>query len=101
MNPKLAVVLVAMLLAGSAGTAIAQDANSGGPPNGGTATTPRVPRSLGDTSDADVKAEYEEGIPYAPCPASVRFPNGRQMCLGMPAYHGGDPVGGEGDGAPD
>ena len=43
------------------------------PPSGGPA------RSL-----ADVKEETEANIPYRPCPANVRFPNGLQACLGLP-----------------
>jgi hypothetical protein len=33
---------------------------------------------------ADIKEETEAGIRYQPCPANVRFPNGQQMCLGLP-----------------
>ena len=33
---------------------------------------------------ADIKEETEAGIVYQPCPANVRFPNGQQMCLGLP-----------------
>src|SRR5215813_7114146 len=44
------------------------------PPSGGPA------RTL-----ADIKEETEAGIRYQPCPANVRFPNGQQMCLGLPA----------------
>jgi len=39
--------------------------------------TPRAAPKIGETSDAAVKAEYLEAIPYKPCPANVRFPNGR------------------------
>jgi hypothetical protein len=41
---------------------------------------------IGETKDADIKAEYLESIPYKPCPANVRFPNGQQRCLGLPGY---------------
>jgi hypothetical protein len=44
---------------------------------------PHVP-TLGETQDADIKSEYLEAIPYKPCPANVRFPNGQQACLGLP-----------------
>jgi hypothetical protein len=47
---------------------------------------PRTPPTIGDTKDADIKAEYLEAIPYKPCPANVRFPNGEQMCLGLPGH---------------
>jgi hypothetical protein len=47
-------------------------------------TAPRTPPAIGETKDADIKAEYLETIPYKPCPANVRFPNGRQVCLGLP-----------------
>jgi hypothetical protein len=43
------------------------------PPCGGPART-----------TADIKEETEAGIVYQPCPANVRFPNGQQMCLGLP-----------------
>jgi hypothetical protein len=49
-----------------------------------TPTAPRTPPAIGETKDADIKAEYLEAIPYKPCPANVRFPNGRQACLGLP-----------------
>jgi hypothetical protein len=63
--------------------------SSAGTPSDGTSSdkTPnaaRIPHSIGDTADADIKAEYEERLPYKPCPASVRFPNGQQVCLGGP-----------------
>ena len=35
---------------------------------------------------ADIKEETEPGITYQPCPANVRFPNGQQMCLGLPGF---------------
>ena len=44
---------------------------------------PHVP-TLSQTQDADIKSEYLEAIPYKPCPANVRFPNGQQACLGLP-----------------
>jgi hypothetical protein len=50
---------------------------------GGKSAAPKI----GETKDADIKAEYLEAVPYQPCPANVRFPNGQQMCLGLP----GDP----------
>jgi len=49
-----------------------------------TPTAPRSPPAIGGTQDADIEAEYLEAIPYKPCPANVRFPNGQQMCLGLP-----------------
>ena len=45
-----------------------------------------APPKLNETQDADTKAEYLESIPYKPCPASVRFPNGQQACLGLPGH---------------
>jgi hypothetical protein len=47
-------------------------------------TAPRHVPTLGETTDADIKSEYLEAIPYKPCPANVRFPNGQQACLGLP-----------------
>jgi hypothetical protein len=47
-------------------------------------TAPRHVPTLGETKDADIKAEYLEAMPYQPCPANVRFPNGQQTCLGLP-----------------
>jgi hypothetical protein len=44
----------------------------------------RAPPKINETQDADTKAEYLESIPYKPCPASVRFPNGQHACLGLP-----------------
>jgi hypothetical protein len=41
-----------------------------------------APPKINETQDADTKAEYLESIPYKPCPASVRFPNGQHACLG-------------------
>jgi hypothetical protein len=58
----------------------------GGPKSGGTANGPHTAPNIADTSDASVKAEYEERVPYIPCPADVRFPNGHQACLGLPEY---------------
>src|SRR5580704_8718200 len=68
---------------------------TGGPPSGG----PPGERSSSDkpSSDkppnlgpartlADIKEETEAGITYQPCPANVRFPNGQQMCLGLPGF---------------
>jgi len=58
-----------------------QSGNPSGNPSG---TAPRTLPTLGQTQDADIKAEYLEAIPYKPCPANVRFPNGQQRCLGLP-----------------
>ena len=68
---------------------------TGGPPSNG----PPGERSSSDkpSSDkppnlgpartlADIKEETEAGITYQPCPANVRFPNGQQMCLGLPGF---------------
>jgi hypothetical protein len=50
-------------------------------------TTPRpAPPKIGETQDADKKAEYLESKHYMPCPSDVRFPNGQQACLGLPGY---------------
>jgi len=49
-------------------------------------TDTRTPPKIADTTDADIKAEYLEAIPYKPCPSNVRFPNGQQMCLGFPGH---------------
>ena len=51
-------------------------------PGGKSAAAPKID----ETKDADVKAEYLEAVPYQPCPANVRFPNGQQMCLGLPGH---------------
>jgi len=48
-----------------------------------TAQRPAAPK-VDETQDAQKKAEYLESIPYKPCPANVRFPNGQQVCLGLP-----------------
>jgi hypothetical protein len=48
-----------------------------------TAPKPNAPK-MDETQDAKIKAEYLEAIPYRPCPANVRFPNGQQVCLGLP-----------------
>jgi hypothetical protein len=58
----------------------------GGPPSSGTPNAPHTPPNIANTSDADIKAEYEERVPYKPCPADVRFPNGQEACLGQPEY---------------
>jgi hypothetical protein len=50
-----------------------------------TAQRPAAP-DINQTQDAKVKEEYLESRPYIPCPADVRFPNGRQACLGLPWY---------------
>ena len=83
---KLAAVLAAVLFAGSASTALAQDAPAGKPPSSGapgerppSSTPPGQARTL-----ADIKDETEAGLIYEPCPANVRFSNGQQMCLGLP-----------------
>ena len=49
-----------------------------------TPTVPSTPPTIRETKDADIMAEYLESIPYKPCPANVRFPNGQQVCLGLP-----------------
>jgi hypothetical protein len=76
-HPKLAVILAAVLFAGSASAALAQDTGGEKPPSGGPGRT-----------TADIKEETEAGIAYQPCPANVRFPSGQQMCLGLPAGPG-------------
>ena len=142
-HPKLAVVLAAVLFAGSASAALAQGTGraptpgtggggtgfaptpgigTGAMPGTGITPTPGIgtgspsnitptpgselPQSLRHThrrpseqrgsgrekapsggparSLADIKEETEAGIVYQPCPANVRFPNGQQMCLGLP-----------------
>ena len=74
--------------------------NPGGTPTGGAPSSgPPGERSSSDkpSSDkppnlgparilADIKEETEAGITYQPCPANVRFPNGQQMCLGLPGF---------------
>jgi hypothetical protein len=55
-------------------------------PDNPSVPIPRAAPKIGETQDADVKAEYLEAIPYKPCPANVRFSNGRQACLGLPGY---------------
>jgi hypothetical protein len=47
---------------------------------------PQATPKIDETQDAEIKAEYLEAIPYKPCPANVRFLNGRQACLGLPGY---------------
>jgi hypothetical protein len=49
-----------------------------------------APPKINETQDADTKAEYLESIPYKPCPASVRFPNGQHACLGFPGHPNSD-----------
>jgi hypothetical protein len=49
-----------------------------------------APPKINETQDADTKAEYLESIPYKPCPASVRFPNGQHACLGGPGPQNSD-----------
>jgi hypothetical protein len=68
---------------------------TGGPPSSGppgersSSDKPSSdkPPSLGPARTlADIKEETEAGIVYQPCPANVRFPNGQQMCLGLPGF---------------
>ena len=68
---------------------------TGGPPSGGppgersSSDKPLSdkPPNLGPARTlADIKEETEAGITYQPCPANVRFPNGQQMCLGLPGF---------------
>jgi hypothetical protein len=66
-----------------------QSGNQSGDQSGGKSgnklgTAPRHVPTLGETTDAGIKSEYLEAIPYKPCPANVRFPNGQQACLGLP-----------------
>ena len=61
-----------------------QSGNQSGDQSGGKSAAPRHVPTLGETTDADIKSEYLEAIPYKPCPANVRFPNGQQACLGLP-----------------
>jgi hypothetical protein len=85
---KLAAVLAAALIAGSASTTLAQTTTGkeGEPPSSSAGEKP----SSGSTSQArtlaDIKDETEAGLIYRPCPANVRFPNGQQMCLGLPGF---------------
>jgi hypothetical protein len=50
-----------------------------------TAPPPASPNII-ETQDAKIRAEYLEALPYKPCPANVRLPNGQQVCLGLPRY---------------
>jgi hypothetical protein len=50
-----------------------------------TTQRPAAP-DINKTQDAKIKEEYLESKPYIPCPADVRFPNGQQVCLGLPWY---------------
>jgi hypothetical protein len=62
-----------------------QSGNKSGDKSGNKlGAAPRHVPTLGETTDADIKSEYLEAIPYKPCPANVRFPNGQQACLGLP-----------------
>src|SRR5215813_10763053 len=90
---------------GGTGFAPTPGIGTGAPPNiaptPGIGTTPNPPGTLtggppssgpsgekppsGGAGPADIKEETEAGIRYQPCPANVRFPNGQQMCLGLPA----------------
>jgi hypothetical protein len=82
---RLAVVLAAVLFAGSASTAFAQ--GTGGPPGEEKSPSENRPPSGGPArTTADIKEETEAPIPYQPCPANVRFQNGQQMCLGLPGH---------------
>jgi hypothetical protein len=87
---KLAVVLAAVLFAGSASTALAQGTPSSGPagekPSGEKPSGEKPPSGGPARTTADIKEETEAGIPYQPCPANVRFPHGQQMCLGLPGF---------------
>jgi hypothetical protein len=64
--------------------------SSAGPPGEGTPSekAPNAgPASAGQPRTlADIKEETEAGLTYQPCPANVRFPNGQQMCLGLPGF---------------
>jgi hypothetical protein len=72
---------------------------TGGPPSSGPsgekASGEKPPSGGPARSLADIKEETEASIPYKPCPANVRFPNGQQMCLGFPGpgrpYRAGRP----------
>ena len=81
---KLAVILAAVLFAGSASTALAQ--GTGGPPGDRPPSGTPQRGTPPDRTLADIKEETEAGIIYQPCPANVRFPNGQQMCLGLPGF---------------
>jgi hypothetical protein len=72
-------IVVAALIStlAAAGGALAETAQGPGAPK------PAAPK-MDETQDAKIKAEYLEAIPYRPCPANVRFPNGQQVCLGLP-----------------
>jgi hypothetical protein len=63
---------------------------SNGPPGEGSSSdkpSSDKPPNLGPARTlADIKEETEAGITYQPCPANVRFPNGQQMCLGLPGF---------------
>jgi len=83
---KLAEVFAAVLFAGSASTALAQDTPSVKPPSSG-APGDRPPSGTPQARTlADIKDETEAGLVYEPCPANVRFSNGQQMCLGLPGF---------------
>ena len=105
-NPRIVIAVAAVLLLGSGELGFAQSGGGTGTPGGlpaggaaGPGTAPvgvggRAPASgksaaapkIGETRDADLKAEYLEAVPYQPCPANVRFPNGQQMCVGLPGH---------------
>jgi hypothetical protein len=72
-------IVVAALIStlAAAGGALAETAQGPGAPK------PTAPK-MDETQDAKIKAEYLEAIPYRPCPANVRFPNGQQVCLELP-----------------
>ena len=70
-----------------AGTLTGGPPSSGPPGESSSSDKPSSdkPPSLGPArSLADIKEETEAGIVYQPCPANVRFPNGQQICLGLP-----------------
>jgi hypothetical protein len=82
---KLAAVLAAVLIAGNAGTGLAQGTGKEGVPPSSDAPGDRPPSGTPQARTlADVKEETEAGLTYQPCPANVRFSNGQQMCLGLP-----------------
>jgi hypothetical protein len=53
-------------------------------------TAEPVSPKITETQEPDKKAEYLETKRYAPCPASVIFPDGRQVCLGLPGLPGSE-----------
>ena len=72
-----------------AGTLTGGPPSSGPPGESSSSDKPSSdkPPNLGPARTlADIKEETEAGITYQPCPANVRFPNGQQMCLGLPGF---------------